>query len=140
MENSANNYVHPETHSADILTDGEDNRLFSNDEKTKLANLPEEISLPLGVNQTWQSVSRSIGTTYTNNTGRTIYISVAIEQNTQSYRTSHGYIDNVEICSQNGAMNNYIHNVQLIVPAGSTYRISFNENSSLTIKYWRELR
>jgi len=35
----ANNYIHPSTHSADIIVDGTTNKVYTNTEKTNLANL-----------------------------------------------------------------------------------------------------
>lgn len=39
IADNANNYVHPSTHSADIIVDGTTNKAFTATEKTKLANL-----------------------------------------------------------------------------------------------------
>lgn len=87
----------------------------------------------LGVGQKWQNVtsSRNVGTTYTNNTGKPITICV-----TKQLRGNQGYIqvDGINIA--------YFHNGDdgltntVIVPNGSTYRVTGINNLSL----WAELR
>lgn len=87
----------------------------------------------LGVGQTWQNMtsSRSVGTNYTNTTGRPIMIAV-----TKELRGTQGYIQ------VNGINVAYFHNGDdgmtntVIVPAGSTYRVTGISNLSL----WTELR
>lgn len=87
----------------------------------------------LGVGQTWQNMtsSRSVGTTYTNTTSRPIMIAV-----TKQLRGTQGYVQ------VNGINVAYFHNGDdgmtntVIVPAGSTYRVTGISNLSL----WAELR
>lgn len=47
IEAEANKYVHPSTHSADIIVDGTTNKAYTAAEKTKLANLPEDAASAL---------------------------------------------------------------------------------------------
>lgn len=96
----------------------------------------------LGVGQTWgeYKTSRAFGTTYTNNTGKPIFISVSGEG-----APNHGwfslYVDSVKV-GQNGlnsvASAGMHPSVQTIVPAGSTYR-AVNE-LGCTLVGWAELR
>jgi hypothetical protein len=41
IEDNANNYTHPSTHSADIIVDGTNNKVFTAAEKAKLAGLAD---------------------------------------------------------------------------------------------------
>jgi hypothetical protein len=91
----------------------------------------------LGVGQTWTDVaaSRAIVTTYTNNTGRPIMVYIAMAQSTSNACVFD--VDGVTVSgtAHNGGNGN--SNVQCIVPAGSTYRIS---NGSWPFVTWMELR
>ena len=95
-------------------------------------------STDLGVGQTWQNVtgSRSSGTTYTNNTGKPIYIKVSSNY-TSSSNTLFLYVNGVEVQQiqqdADGSVNAW---ADLIVPSGSSYRI----NSSNGFSNWSELR
>ena len=51
----ANNYVHPTTHSADILVDGTTNKVFTATEKTKLSGIA--VGAEVNVNPDWNAVS-----------------------------------------------------------------------------------
>ncbi len=86
-----------------------------------LTNLPDG---SIGVGQTWQSVSRSGGTTYTNSTGKTIVIFV------YSYRQAAIYINGTSF-SYGGYSGSHI---TLVIPNGDTYRVSNPQGT------WFELR
>jgi len=97
--------------------------------------------IPLGVGQTWQSVtgSRAIGTTYTNSTGRTIMVIVSgtggganglwgVTLNSAiTYYTPSTYGGSVWTCCE------------FIVPAGQTYALS-QQGANATLQNWSELR
>jgi hypothetical protein len=95
--------------------------------------------LPLGVVQTWQDVtsSRAKNTTYTNSTGRPIFIAVAISSNS---------VANISF-SINGVLvvefyipvtaANATTPITYVIPAGATY--GFN-NGPANIATWFELR
>ncbi len=92
---------------------------------------------PIGVSQTWQRVtsSRSIGTTYTNTTGRTIVVSVTTNSKAGVYMDAR--VSGVLQFAHNSYTNQLLRpSVLLIVPAGNTYRVT--SNSSLHT--WAELR
>ena len=96
----------------------------------------------LGSGQSWgeYKTSRAFGTTYTNTTGRPIFISVSGEG-----APNHGwfslYVDGVKV-GQNGlnsvASAGMHPSVQTVVPAGSTY-YAVNE-LGCTLVGWAELR
>lgn len=94
--------------------------------------------LGLGYGQTWQDVkaSRSFNTTYTNTTGKPIFIALVI---------SGGTSPNVSF-NLNGSGNvQFIHatgdidNAYLVVPNGQTYQVNSISGAN-SIWEWRELR
>lgn len=102
-------------------------------------------SAGLGVNQTWQNVkaSRVIGTTYTNSTGKPIFISISLYesgQNTSATATATigGVIVSFASMLNNNAQSNIPALFQLIVPNGTTYVIT--ATGSYTYNAWAELR
>jgi hypothetical protein len=90
----------------------------------------------IGLNQSWVDVtaSRAASTTYTNTTGRPIYVYI-------SYITPSGGIESVSvdgIVVGRGSGAAYIaSNHYLVVPSGSTYRLTTNGATTGT---WAELR
>lgn len=89
---------------------------------------------PIGVGQTWTDVkaSRSIGTTYTNSTGKPIMVAVTVQS---SPGDSQFYINGSIVASFGGDYNN-TGAITLIIPDGNTYKVV----SSYGIVYWYELR
>ena len=96
---------------------------------------------PIGVGQTWQSVtgSRAIGTTYTNSTGRTIVVIVS---------GTGGGANGLWAVTINSAVtyftpSTYTASVwtacEFIVPSGQTYILT-NQGSNATLQNWSELR
>lgn len=107
----------------------------------------------LGVSQTWQDVkaSRSLGTTYTNSTGKPIQVSVSISNSSGSSGGSRPrvgfYVGSVRVClmtvgDANGSnFADFTVNGQMIVPAGSTYSVSYVDGTNnLVIVDWSELK
>ncbi|MDH0362782.1 hypothetical protein [Comamonas aquatica] len=101
------------------------------------------LQIPLGQWQTWQDVksSRSIGTTYTNTTGRAIQLSICLRDNTDNSQISL-YIDGILVSTQGGVGNVVVFsNYEHIIPAGSTYRVEYTSGASgVSIDKWWELR
>lgn len=100
--------------------------------------------IPIGVGQTWQNVtgSRSLGTTYTNTTGRAIMVSISLKP-ANRYGTVTINVGGVNILSNTfGGLSEYSgypsFSHSFIVPAGATYRISVD--TSIGIQTWAELR
>ena len=92
-------------------------------------------AVPLGVGQTWQDVSgsRVSGTTYTNDTGRPILVSVI---STTGALTMIGVVSGLTVMNTVGAAGVRMTG-QLLVPAGATYSVTAS-NSLFTS--WMELR
>lgn len=92
----------------------------------------------VGIEQTWQNLlaSRSAGVTYTNSTGKPIFIAVYVELNAGSYGQM--FINGVEISkSGDGTVQSIPRDTLiLIVPNGSTYSVTLDG----TISKWFELR
>lgn len=99
---------------------------------------------PLGVGQTWQSVSRNIGTSYTNTTGRPIMVSATFwVNNTASGPDISLVIGGLEVSSYyTGSLSDISEGVSLqgIVPAGSSYRVQSSGPAQFSMAYWVELR
>lgn len=88
----------------------------------------------IGVNQTWQNVtaSRVSGITYTNTTGKPIYIQITDSASSGNNGTIH--INGALVAAiTEGADSNQTFGV--IVPNGNTYVVSL-----VSINYWLELR
>lgn len=96
--------------------------------------------VPLGVNQTWQNVtvSRAIGSTYTNTTGRSIMLSVVV-QGTDPINSVSIIVGGVVMFTnsrfQTGVGSAFT--AQAVVPPGITYRVSTVSANLIT---WLELR
>ena len=96
---------------------------------------------PSGDGQTWQNLtsSRSLATTYTNSTGRTIMI--AVEQNAGTTGGYGGAISiNSVVMPQNYSYSNnfgYKTSMVYLVPAGATYSCA---SSATSLTSWFELR
>lgn len=95
--------------------------------------------VPLGVGQTLQDVtgSRALGTTYTNSTGRPIFVIVAISQNTTGIGHQ-VYIDSLTYNAHQDNSSSSSGAAQFIVPNGSTYRVAAQTGEVLNV--WLELR
>ena len=95
----------------------------------------------IGVNQTWQDVtaSRVVGTTYTNTTGKPIFVSISTSTSVASSNGIVLYIDGViRLGDSNiGSNSGYASGVNGIIPNGSTYAIIL---AGETINAWSELR
>lgn len=101
----------------------------------------------VSMSQTWQDMtaSRALGTTYTNNTGRPIHVSVVANPDSGAVAPFIGlHVDGVPIAqSKASATSGQVYlNVYSIVPAGSTYTVNTSTESSAAavIRYWREYR
>ena len=98
--------------------------------------------------QSWQSPTRSVNTSYTNNSGRMIQVSVtcvgnfnsdtdALDRFTMSYLINGSVTGEVYSSSSSTATPNK-KNVTFNVPNGAIYRVNLTGSSSLSS--WRELR
>jgi hypothetical protein len=97
--------------------------------------------IPLGVGQTWQNVyaSRSAGVTYTNTTGRPIFVAVYGSTSPSNGQSMGLSVDGITVsyCFFAYASNQFSATVNGVVPPGSTYSVSVGSTSIAT---WSELR
>jgi hypothetical protein len=92
----------------------------------------------IGVNQTWQAVSRAIGTTYTNSTGKPIMVAVTYTNATAN--TVQGLtINGVPVYAGAITVATFAGGFSLIVPNGATY-VTLTNGGTLTLVSWAELR
>jgi hypothetical protein len=91
----------------------------------------------IGVGQTWQSVSRSIGTTYTNSTGRPIQVSVSTSTN--QFGTIRFSINGTIVSSIAGGDFGNHQAWNFIIPPGATYLVTTTGSGS-SVSSWWELR
>jgi len=94
----------------------------------------------IGVGQTWQDVasSRSSDTTYTNSTGKPIMVAMGIES-TNGFNRIRAFVGSVLVGSHDEVTPSSTSgggSVSFIVPAGDTYKITWNG----TRRFWAELR
>lgn len=87
----------------------------------------------LGLGQSYSSPSRTAGVTYTNSTGKSIFVFVSAD----SVNDLKGFVDDIECAyAYDGAGGNRAE-VSFIVPNGSTYEATVATGS---INDWYELR
>jgi hypothetical protein len=101
----------------------------------------------IGDGQTWQSVigSRSLGTTYTNSTGRPIMVSVSCISTSAAGGAFGFQINGTRVAWQGAAQNASIasfSNITIIIPNGATYLVESGSvsNGGIALSYWFELR
>ena len=95
----------------------------------------------LGLGQTWQDVtaSRVAGTTYTNSTGKPIFLAISVANNSALNLTTFLQINSIVIAKTQFVFNgDDITVLNAIVPNGATYKIT-TSNVAL-IQIWQELR
>ena len=107
---------------------------------TQIATTANVYNSVIGFGQTWQDVtsSRSLGTTYTNTTGKPITVTAYCGAITNNLNFVYLYINGIlthTTCNQGyqGAVSGVIG----IVPNGSTYRV---DNGGNSYSGWKELR
>src|SRR5690606_2136259 len=98
--------------------------------------------IPIGVGQTWQDVTeqRAAGVTYTNTTGRTIFVAAGDEFSSPESGLEL-VVDGEKISYFSIEHDDIYKNITVsgLVPPGSTYRINqLNEGKEIT--WWKELR
>ena len=82
---------------------------------TNISGTANSLNAGLGVNQTWQAVTRTSGTTYTNSTGKPIQITASIYGINNTLTLT---IGGVILGTVNG---NYGGSLSGIIPNGATY-------------------
>lgn len=93
----------------------------------------------LGVGQAWQNMtaSRALGTTYTNNTGKPIVISVYWYSTVSTQLNI--YVDGVIADISGYSLNSIYGTGRTTVPAGATYLAAVTSGTQ-SLGYWSELR
>jgi hypothetical protein len=99
-----------------------------------LNNVPQLLNVPIGVGQTWTDVtaSRAYGTTYTNSTGKPIFVFV---QSAGASSSSAATVAGVIAAAANTTSTASV--VYFIVPNGATYVVTIVGTS---LQRWGELR
>lgn len=105
---------------------------------TNITGTANSLNAGVGVNQTWQQLSRAIGTTYTNSTGKPIV--VAITYTNSAGNTVQGLVINGTTVYA-GSVNNAgsAGGFSLVVPNGATY-VTASNVGTMTLVTWAELR
>jgi hypothetical protein len=84
----------------------------------------------IGVGQTWQNVTRTAGTTYTNSTGRPIFTQVTAYANTTQYYSL--AVSGVNVAYYQGQISSQIAGtIGAIVPPGATYVFTVSGSASI---------
>jgi hypothetical protein len=95
-----------------------------------------------GVNQTWQVVTRALATTYTNSTGKPIYVKVtSVTQGnvTSTYTLLINGTVSI-IIGQTSTQSTAQINTGAPIPVGATYRITASGSTLIALSQWTELR
>jgi hypothetical protein len=104
---------------------------------TSLTGTANSLNAGIGVNQTWTSVARVIGTTYTNSTGKPIMVAITYTSSASS--TVQGLTINGAAVYCAGSEVGNGSGFSLIVPDGATY-VTLTNSGTLTLVSWSELR
>lgn len=97
----------------------------------------------IGTGQAWQDLklTRDIGVTYTNTSGKAIFVTVSVANNNiNGFQAI--YVDNVVIgtsSQQSGVVGRILSQITVIVPNSSSYKVT-NVVGVATVNYWSELR
>ena len=101
--------------------------------------------IPIGVGQTWQNftASRSSGTTYTNSTGRPIFVSIQLNCSASGLAYAYVNLNGTDIGylgQGSGASPNTLYSsfCTIVVPNGVTYKATITGSASFG--FWFELR
>lgn len=105
---------------------------------TSLTGTANSLNAGLGVNQTWQTPARAVGTTYTNSTGKPI--TVAITVTCTNALTVQGLIINgATVYAGSVNVATAACGFSLIIPDGATY-VTTTNGGTLSLVSWAELR
>ena len=105
---------------------------------TSLTGTANSLNAGIGVNQTWTSVPRAIGTTYTNSTGKPITVAISLtcsNANTVQGLNINGTVVYAGSVGGAGTATGF----SLIVPNGATY-VTATNGGTLSLVTWYELR
>ena len=96
----------------------------------------------IGVGQTWQDMtaSRAVATTYTNSTGRPIYVHIDCTNSIGGNGTLLNINGVVSLRSSRAVSADGAVSVAGIIPAGNTYSITAATGGTIALTLWAELR
>ena len=105
---------------------------------TNITGTANSLNAGVGVNQTWQGVTRAIGTTYTNSTGKPILVAITYSCNASN--TVQGLIINgTTVYAGSTTTAGYPGSFVLLIPNGATYVTTTNVGV-ISLVTWTELR
>ena len=109
-------------------------KVYADTSSTTAAN-----NVAIGVGQTWQDVSssRSFGTTYTNNTGKPIAVSIDMGDSGGSGTQALFYVNSVLFATIYAKTNESRGYINVIIPNGITYNLTIQAGTAT--KHWFEL-
>jgi hypothetical protein len=96
----------------------------------------------IGVNQTWQAVTRTVGTLYVNDTGKPIQLVIQANRNTYSTAGMSVNFNNlitVPVCYNTNSSGGNTAVGSIIIPVGATYVLGVSSEGLSTYSTW-ELR
>lgn len=105
---------------------------------TSLTGTANSLNAGIGVNQTWQSPSRAVGTTYTNSTGKPITVAITVTC-TNAFTVQGLIINGATIYAGSVNVATAATGFCLIVPDGATY-VTTTNGGTLALVSWAELR
>ena len=107
------------------------------DNSTKVATTAFAMGAGIGSNQTFSSQTRLAGITYTNSTGKPIFVNAGLSNTVNS--TTYAYINEVLTFGSYAPAGN-VGAISFLVPIGATYRINKDSGGSPSISSWTEVR
>ena len=109
---------------------------------TNISGASDTFVAGFGVNQTWQVVTRALATTYTNSTGKPIYVKVTSVTQSNVSSTYTLLINGTVsiIIGQTSTQSTAQINTGAPIPVGATYRITASGSTSIALSQWTELR
>jgi hypothetical protein len=110
-------------------------------DKWVLLNPAKGVTSGLGVDQTWQSVigSRALATTYTNTTGKAIFVSASAFHSSTASGSIQFTVNGILTAANSSSAVNTISSCCFIVPPGGTYSVTWSV-AGATLSAWNELR
>ncbi|WP_373739904.1 hypothetical protein [Jeotgalibaca porci] len=98
-------------------------------------------STDLGVGQTYQNLtsSRSLGLTYTNNTGKAIFVSIDVRGSSSGVDGIRANVAGAVVSELLNIAENHCAQISFIVPGGASYSVQQTQ-ASINLTKWVELR
>lgn len=97
--------------------------------------VPKALDMMVGVNQTWQSVSRTLGIAYTNSTGKPIIVNCIVASTGAG--TINATVGGILMYGSGNSTSGQNLFISFVVPNGTSYTIN---TGAYTLNGWWELR